>query len=376
MAWRQSVATKFVFNASEPVNQNDLMSLKARIANRKVELDRKIRSSAAVLQQTSSDSLTQRAKIASLANQAFATRKQAEINEQSATGPLHKASKVVSLCCIGLAAIGLLVNNGPTSSPPPEKPPVVVARTPERPPSRPELPLAISKNASPAVGSSPRMATSPPIDLQSPKEFPSNNSLPQQEAATTITPMVQESREPHITSQEVPAVNVIRRQLTKADDAIEVQKRLSDLGFFSGPTSGKWGPQSKRALLEYKSQAGLEKNDVWDAATESSLFSEDAPHAARNLAFIGGWSVEQGECGGAGEPAPLRIMANRAETDGGVCQFNAVRPDGSNAWRIDAMCSVNGISHLAHIRLAVKGSVLHWTSEQPEALYYRCENLR
>jgi DNA-binding helix-hairpin-helix protein with protein kinase domain len=376
MAWRQSVANKFVFNASEPVNQGDLTNLKARIANRKVELDSKIRSSATVLQQTSSDSLTQRAKIASLANLTFATRRQAEINEQSATGPLHKASKVISLCCIGLAAIGLLVNNSPTSSPRPESPPVVVAKTPERPPSRPESPLAISKYAPPAVGSPPRIATSPPIDLQSSKEPPSNNSLPQQGAASNFTPTVQESREPPVANQEVPAANVIKRQLTKPDDAIEVQKRLSELGFFSGPVSGKWGPQSRRALLEYKTLATLEKNDVWDASTENSLFSEDAPHAARNLAFIGGWSVEQGECGGAGEPAPLRITANRAETDGGACQFNAIRPDGSNAWRIDALCSVNGISHLAHIRLAVKGTVLHWTSEQPEALYYRCENLR
>jgi DNA-binding helix-hairpin-helix protein with protein kinase domain len=375
MAWRQSVANKFVFNASEPVNQSDLTNLKARIANRKVELDNKIRGSAAGLQQASSDSLTQRAKIASLANQAFATRKQAEINEQSATGPLHKASKVISLCCIGLAAIGLLIGNSPTSSPPPEKPPVIAAKTPERPPSAPASPPSLNRVTPPAVAA-PRVANSPPIDLQSTKVPTSNNASPQEGAASNSAPLGQENRESHIASQEAPTVDVVRRQLAKTDDAIEIQKRLGDLGFFSGPTSGKWGPQSKRALLEYKTQATLERNDIWDAATESSLFSENAPHAIRALAFVGGWSVEQGECGGPGEPAPLRIIASRAETDGGVCQFNSIRADGSNAWRIDAMCSVGGISHLAHIRLAVNGSVLHWISEQPEALYYRCGNSR
>jgi DNA-binding helix-hairpin-helix protein with protein kinase domain len=376
VAWRQSVANKFVFNASEPVNQSDLTNLKARIANRKVELDTKIRGSAAGLQQASSDSLTQRAKIASLANQAFATRKQAEINEQSATGPLHKASKVISLCCIGLAAIGLLVGNSPTSSPSPEKAPVIVAKTLERPPSTPAPPLTLNRLTPPAVEAPLHVANSPPIDLQSPKGPAANNVSPQEGVFPNSLPLGQESRESHTASQEVPTDDVVRRQLAKTDDAIEIQKRLGDLGFFSGPTSGKWGPQSKRALLEYKAQAGLEKNDIWDAAAERSLFSESAPHAARTLAFVGGWSVEQGECGGVGEPAPLRIMADRAETEGGVCQFNSIRADGGNAWRIDAMCSVSGISHLAHIRLAVKGSVLHWTSEQPEALYYRCENSR
>jgi Putative peptidoglycan binding domain len=157
-------------------------------------------------------------------------------------------------------------------------------------------------------------------------------------------------------------------------DATEIQKRLSELGFFAGPASGKWGPLSKRALSEFKSQAGLDKNDIWDAATERSLFSEGAPQAVRALAFLGGWSVERGDCGGPGEPPPLRISVNRAESDGGFCQFNSIKSDGIGAWRIDAVCSAGGTSHQAHIRLAVKGAVLHWSSEQPEVLYYRCQN--
>jgi len=92
--------------------------------------------------------------------------------------------------------------------------------------------------------------------------------------------------------------------------------------------------------------------------------------------FVGGWSLEQGQCGETGESPPVRITANRAETDGGVCEFNSVRPDGNQAWRIDAKCSGGGSSHVAHIRLAMKGTILHWTSEQPETLYYRCENPR
>ena len=157
---------------------------------------------------------------------------------------------------------------------------------------------------------------------------------------------------------------------------MEIQKRLGELGFFTGPVSGKWEPLSKRALSDYKSQAGLAKNDLWDATTEQSLFGEGAPHAVRTLSFVGGWSVTQGECGAPGELAPLRITRSGAMTEGGACQFNSVKPDGIDAWRIDATCTVSGRSHQAHIRLVLRGAVLHWTSEEPETIYYRCDFTR
>jgi DNA-binding helix-hairpin-helix protein with protein kinase domain len=370
MAWRQSVANRFVFNASEPVNQVDLANVKARLANRKVEIDNKIRASAANLQQASNLSLSQRAKMSSLANQAFAARKQAEINENSATGPLHKASKLISFCCIGLAAVGLLVRNSSTNVQSPPVAPVVVTRVPPSLPARTEPSPSINKPPSPE----PRLhiPTSPPIDLQGQRASVPNNSPPQEMATAPPLPPAQDIGQPPVTSQEVS--EQVKRQPANAADAIEIQKRLGELGFFAGPASGKWGPLSKRALSEFKTQAGLERNDVWDAGTERSLFSDGAPQAVRTLDFLGGWSVEQGDCGAPGEPPPLRITVSRAESDGGFCQFNSIKPDGFGAWRVDAVCSASGTSHQAHIRLAVKGAVLHWSSEQPEVLYYRCQN--
>jgi hypothetical protein len=133
---------------------------------------------------------------------------------------------------------------------------------------------------------------------------------------------------------------------------------------------------SKRALVEFKQQAGLDKNDTWDGETEHALFSNSAPHAMSTLLFVGGWSPEQGQCGEVGEPPPLRVTPDKAESDGGVCVFNSVQPDGNGAWRIVANCSAGGNSHIAHIRLSVNGSVLQWTSEEPETLYYRCVGRR
>ena len=109
MEWRQNLTKRFVFNASEPINPNDLVALRSRISNQKIELDKKIRASVANLQQASNLSLSQRAKLASSANQAVAARKQAELNEQAVTGPLYKSSKIISLCCAVLAALGLMI---------------------------------------------------------------------------------------------------------------------------------------------------------------------------------------------------------------------------------------------------------------------------
>lgn len=129
------------------------------------------------------------------------------------------------------------------------------------------------------------------------------------------------------------------RDLSVAVDAMEVQKRLIVLGFLTGLADGKWGAQSKRALLNYKQQASLENNNSWDAVTERSLFSPAAPHVVRTHPFIGGWTEERGQCGAMGG-APLRITTDHAESDGGKCKFNSVQPERNDTWRIDAICTV------------------------------------
>jgi DNA-binding helix-hairpin-helix protein with protein kinase domain len=368
MEWRQNLTRKFVFNASEPINPNDLEALRRRIANRKIELDNKIRSSVADLQQASTFCLAQRAKLARSANQAVVARKQAELNEQIATGPLYKASKVISLCCAVLAAVGLItggdaINRAIRSN-------TSVVSTTIR-----EQPITATKNfVQPDSQQKPPVETTPPVGLRNPN--PPDGSQVAKQDEGKARPIQQENTEmPNKSGEEPPDATIIGN-LSRRDDAIKVQRRLIELGFLSGGADGKWGPQSKRALVEYKGQSGLDKNESWDAATQRSLFSDNATRAVSTLPFVGGWSFKLGECGEPGQPSPIRITAKRAETNGGVCEFNSVRPDGNEAWRIDATCSAGGSSHAAHIRLAVKGYVLQWTSEEPDTFYYRCENSR
>ena len=395
VAWRQNIVKKFVFNASEPVNQNDLIALKTRIANRKSELDKKIRALASSLQQVSVASSSHRAKLTSLANQAFATRSQAEANEQAAAGPLHKASKFISLCCAGLAAIGLLRSEPPVNIASRQNQSVVSTIVPGVPTST--AATTQNKNFAPSTGREPRAISVPPIDLNSFARTPSKSSQPPPVSAAPspsisvqpppvpVAPLQSNSIEPPQAfavppPPEEPAADPtnseVRRKLSEKDGATQVQQRLIELGYLSGAADGRWGPQSRRALLEFKQRTQLENGDSWDVDTEHALFTDSAMHAIRPLLFIGGWSPEPGQCGSVGQPAPLRITADRAESDGGSCRFNSVRPDGNKSWLIEANCSSGGNSHVAHVRLTVNGQVLQWTSEQPETRYYRCEGPR
>jgi DNA-binding helix-hairpin-helix protein with protein kinase domain len=115
VAWRQGAVNKFIYNAAEPTNPTDLYALKHKIATRKMELENKIRSSVTNLQQVSNFALGQRKKLSDLGTRTFAALKQAEANEQRATGPFYKASQFISICCAVLAAIGLLQSGGQPS---------------------------------------------------------------------------------------------------------------------------------------------------------------------------------------------------------------------------------------------------------------------
>ena len=368
MAWRQNLANKFVYNASEPLNPSDLLALKTRLATRKAELERAIRALATSLQQKSASSLGQRAKLATLANRAFAARKQAEANEQAATGPLHKASKFISICCAGLAAIGLLRGGSMNTRPPADRPAVTTVI---------EKSVAASNTSNAATASLPKVTLSEPRGHATGPIVSENAGAPplKDEAPPSVTaPVTTTKREipqsPIASSGVSP--NDATEKPTSARSTVQIQQRLIDLGYLSSGADGKWGPQSKRALIEYKRQAGLKLDDALDAATEQSLFGDNASHAARPLLFVGGWSLEPGGCGDPSKRPPVRISATRAETDGGFCVFSSIQPDGYAAWRIEASCSAEGATRVAHIRLAVNGSVLQWASEQPEVRYYRC----
>ena len=396
MAWRKIQENKFVFNPSEPINQTDLLTLKNKIASRQIDLANKIRASAIKLEQESRSALEQRTKIAAAANQAWIVLKQAELNEAAATGPIHKASKFISLCCAGLAAVGLMMGkesfrqttntnrsvvlNGPTEQPSPPPRPNVRPSNPDSPQSGPGTSNAPRKPGGPSANANPtpNVPQSPAWKPVVPQYPPPLTGLPQQSAPQS-PPLEAPKEVPSIPEPNPAPPSVPKLDLARTEDVIRIQQRLIDLGYLAGSADGKWGPRSKAALIEFKSRASLPGTDVWDDAAQSALFSDTAKAYAlgsysSDFAFVGGWTNEIGACGTPGELPPLRITATRAETDGGACEFKSVRPDGQNAWRVSAVCSSGGKSWQANVRLTLNGSKLRWVSERPETIYYRCSS--
>jgi DNA-binding helix-hairpin-helix protein with protein kinase domain len=237
IGWQQGLVARFVFNPNEPINPRDLSALKAKIASRKSELEGKIRAAVASLQQASNLSFEQRTKFAQVANRTFVAAKQAELNEQAATGSIQKASKFISICCAGLAAVGLMMN-GPSGN-------TVSA------PARSEKPIAPTT-----------------------REAPSNRSTGNQVSVTK-----QEAPVSRQIPQMPSAPPTALLNLSYRNDALQVQHRLIELGFLTGfYPDGNWGPMSQRALVEFKKQAKL-GGDNWDRATQILLFSDKAVHA-------------------------------------------------------------------------------------------------
>jgi peptidoglycan hydrolase-like protein with peptidoglycan-binding domain len=74
-----------------------------------------------------------------------------------------------------------------------------------------------------------------------------------------------------------PAGNM--NPLNRADGQ-RVQRRLAELGYYTGRGDGLWGAASRTALRNFKLMNGLKDNGEWDAMTEAMLFSDAAARAS------------------------------------------------------------------------------------------------
>jgi uncharacterized membrane protein len=111
-----------------------------------------------------------------------------------------------------------------------------------------------------------------------------------------------------VTAEEAPLPSIRVRDLSRADQAEEVQQKLAGLGYFSGPAIGVWGPRSRDALRAFKEAHELGSDENWDEHTESVLF--DA--AARP----GGISLGSGQ--------PMRWRALRLQIGGASFLLSSV----------------------------------------------------
>jgi hypothetical protein len=148
-------------------------------------------------------------------------------------------------------------------------------------------------------------------------------------------------------------------------DAVRLQGRLTDLGFYVGPNDGVWGMAWRGALRDFKVLNGLLSDDRWDADTERSLNAEQPIRWIDK--FFGGWADDADDC----RSAPIQVSSRYARSNVRVCEFKFTQREG-DTWRVQAVCTADGVATLSNIRLAISDGRLTWSSEGGTRSYVKC----
>ncbi len=199
--------------------------------------------------------------------------------------------------------------------------------------------------------------------LEPPREVP-DPSLEQAESARVLTGEAVQVLE------EKPQAETPIRNLFNRDHAKEVQQRLVQLGYLSVSATGVWGPLSRKALRDFKSDHDLAANENWDQATERSLFSVEPAEP-----FVGIWGVDASACSprlNRKGLLPAVIDGEGAWAGETFCTF-ARKKHTAEGWNVVASCSNAHDRWTANVRLIINGDQLTWTSERGSQSYLRCQ---
>ncbi len=229
---------------------------------------------------------------------------------------------------------------------------------------------AATTTGAPAFSFLAEAAPTTAVDMQSPAATGAPPPLisPRDlfQAKDALTPPPEKSVREAATPSPEPERNPLNRS-----DALWIQTKLRDLGYFVGNGSGAWGPASRYALRDFKTMNGLAEDEKWDRETENRLSSKQSVPASST--FIGGWAQSAEECQRFhGTGAPLVIRSRGADTENVKCSFRSVKREPAASWRVQATCSAGGQSWNANVSLKLTGSSLNWSSENGKETYVRC----
>jgi hypothetical protein len=229
----------------------------------------------------------------------------------------------------------------------------------------PESPAAASKDENGLATTA--LPDQPPT---SPAGMDAKHELPDRAAGAAEQPPAAE-----ITVQAAkhePVLEPPRRSLLEHDHAKQVQQRLIQLGYLSVSATGVWGPLSRKALRAFKSDHELPADEIWDEATERSLFSGTAENAAP---FVGIWGVDASACSPRLNRSgflPAVIDSEGAWAGETFCSFRSKKRT-PRGWDIVANCSNAQDRWTANVHLMLVGEQLMWTSERGSQSYLRCQ---
>jgi hypothetical protein len=120
VAWRMSLERRFVFNPNQPLNPADVSAVKAAVANKRIDLEKKLRIALSQLEKRSSEILSLRNSLKSAAEQVWKAKGQAELDRFNLAKAYYPTSiRLAALA--GSVVAGLLIQSvvfsNPTSTP-------------------------------------------------------------------------------------------------------------------------------------------------------------------------------------------------------------------------------------------------------------------
>jgi hypothetical protein len=237
-------------------------------------------------------------------------------------------------------------------------------------PSVPAPTVASDQNPAQVVWSSP------PAPIQKPDPISSSTSpaseasvLPDKVSAPLPLPAPAATEPSQPQRSSTPPV--LKRDVRRTVDAREIQRRLADADYYSGPASGRWGPSSRAALRRFKAAHQLPADANWDAQTETALFD---PEVKQALNFVGIWGPNASACSPRQNKKgflPAVITEDGAWAGEAVCVFGKRTQSGSR-WNISTRCSNPTGRWSSQVRLSVAGDRLSWMSKRGSQNYVRC----
>jgi peptidoglycan hydrolase-like protein with peptidoglycan-binding domain len=163
-----------------------------------------------------------------------------------------------------------------------------------------------------------------------------------------------------------PPIGAASNPLNRAD-AVRLQTRLADLGFYIGQRDGVWGRASRNALRDFKLSNGLVSDDQWDADTERTLLISTEQAVRWIDKFFGKWADDVNDC----EVAPIQVSSRDARSNTQVCEFEAT-PREEDGLRVEAVCTAGGVAARVSIKLTILDGKLTWSEKDGTRNFVRC----
>jgi hypothetical protein len=159
-------------------------------------------------------------------------------------------------------------------------------------------------------------------------------------------------------------------------DALKIQARLFELGYYRRLGDGVWGIASRFALTDFKIANNLPPDDMWDGSVEQALQRSQVVPAVETP--FGEWVQPGTACGDPNNPRRLVISAKAVTAGLGSCALDPPLQRSQQSWTASGVCSQQSASVPARVSFQVlRGrlvdrSVVGAAPNDKPAVFNRC----